>query len=412
MKILFAIPFLPREIVSVQKFKNGLESLSGSQGSFLLVADLLAMRGHSVGIWVASGNRVTDTAANSYPDLSSALSHSWDQIVLASWEDEATFVKLKSAGIKPLLWTQVHVPRSTLLQLESEDISGIITVSDAARLSLLHSNDARRIGRVYNPLNPFFSSDPAIIGDRYNSKTVVFCGFLGETKGAHLVLKMWPTLKALVPEAKLLMAGSGKLYKTGVTTGPLGLADPEFERKYLAPITEKYGSLEESGISFLGLMNPNELRETYNRSSLGFINFNWHTFTETFCCVGAEMLATELPIFSYAASALPETMGRTGGAVLHNSPDLEEGAHVVAGLLNSPSRLAQLGKTGREFVISNYSLEKICSCWEEILADKLQNISLHAQPWNYTRGLRYWIENCARRLKLGNQYRQLLDLVK
>ena len=51
----------------------------------------------------------------------------------------------------------------------------------------------------------------------------------------------------------------------------------------------------------------------FNEASLGFINFNWDSFTETFCCAAMEILATELPVFSYAAGALPETLGQTGG---------------------------------------------------------------------------------------------------
>ena len=105
-------------------------------------------------------------------------------------------------------------------------------------------------------------------------------------------------------------------------------------------------------------------------------------------------------------------MGRSGGAVLHDNPSLQEGAQIVAGLLNEPARLAQLGKAGRDFVVTNYALERICSSWEEILADNPSLISRHCRPWNYTKGLRYWVERAAGMLKASNRYRQLLDLAK
>lgn len=208
------------------------------------------------------------------------------------------------------------------------------------------------------------------------------------------------------------MAGSGRLYRTGAPTGKFGLADPSFEKKYLAPIAEEFGDLEKSGISFLGLMTPEELRELYSRSALGFINFNWHSFTETFCCVGAEMLATELPIFSYSTSALPETMGRTGGAILHNTPSISEGAEVVANLLTHPALLASLGKRGRNFVTQTYCLESITDTWEQILHAEPDRLDILSGKWNYRRNFRYWLEKAAGMTGLGKLYRTAIDRLK
>lgn len=409
MRILFAVPFLPRPAISIKGIVSGSESLSGSQSSVLLVADELSRRGHAVGLWVRGGQKTTDTGIMNYPKLEHALNGSWDRIVLASWEDRDAFEALKSQGIAPLLWTHVHVPRETLVQLESNALAGLVVVSDTARAPLMHSSSNRRIGRIYNPLNPFFAELPRFDAARYGSKRVVFTGFLGVNKGAHRVLLMWPEVKKLVPEARLVLVGSGKLYREDAEVGPLGFADPDFEEKYIQPIIARFGTLSEAGIELTGLMTPLQLRELYGSCALGFINFNWHEFTETFCCVGAEMLAIQLPIFSFAASALPETMGRTGGAILMQTPDLCAGAERVAEALSDPALLQKLGTAGREFVLSEYDLGRTASVWEKALAADARQLSTVSKGWNCRRDGRYFLERLTGVTGMGQVYRSLID---
>lgn len=407
MKILFALPFLPHDNISVESFINGHQSLSGSQSSTLLIADALAKRDHTVGLWVMAGHTTKDSSFINYTSLKEVINEHWDRIILASWGDSNTFIALQNENIRPLLWTHIHVSKETLLDLENNNLSGIITVSDTARLSLLHSSKAHQIGSIYNPLNPFFAIDTEVNASRYASKTIVFCGHLGHSKGAHLILEMWPKLKKLIGDVKLVMIGSGKLYKSGASIGQLGLAAPEFELKYLDPIVRQFGSLEQADIEFTGLMAPQQMKEIYNKSALGFINFNWHSFTETFCCVGAEMLATALPIFSFAAGSLPETMGKTGGAVLCKHPNLEMGAKIVADLLNHPDKLKELGTKGKSFVLEHYSLQNITNRWEILLKDNENNFNKLSGQWRGTRNSRYWIEITINRLRAQKIYRLL-----
>jgi hypothetical protein len=85
------------------------------------------------------------------------------------------------------------------------------------------------------------------------------------------------------------------------------------------------------------------LRERYFGAALGIVNCNWTIATETFCCAGVEMLATGTPVFSFARGVLPESLGRTGGAVLAPRPDLDR----AADLHNDPARLRAMGTAGR-----------------------------------------------------------------
>ena len=408
MKVLFAIPSLPQDTVSVGAFRKGSVPVSGSVGSFLLVADALARNGHSVGVWVRSGQKLVDAPLECYGSLEAALSNRWDRVVLASWDDEATLAALTRAGVAPLMWTHVDVSRTTLLQLEAGLLDGMVVVSDAARVTLLHSSHRGRIGRVYNALNPLFVA-PAAAPDRYHSRTVVFAGYFGYSKGAHLVLTMWPEVRRRIENARLVIAGSAKLYSGNAKIGPLGLALPEFEERYLNPIIAEFGNLENAGITVSGLLTPRQLRDLYSSSALGFVNFNWRMSTETFCCVGVEMLACQLPVFSFAAGALPETIGRTGGAVLCTKPDLQAAADVAARLLGDPDWLERLGRAGREYVVREYDVDKITGLWGELLRADSSALARLAGAWRGSRTVRYWLERAVGALGSGVRYRALLD---
>jgi len=299
------------------------------------------------------------------------------------------------------MWTQVPVSDSSTCLLEKGDIAGLIVVSDLTRLPHLHSRAHRRLGRVYNPLNPFFARPLRSDAARYRSLNVAFAGYMGESKGAHRVLQLWPYVREALPGATLAMAGSHKLYADSCRAGEFGVAAPEFEECYVRPLVDQFGSLECAGIEFTGLLSPGSLRGLYQRSALGFVNFNWDAFTETFCCVATEMLATQLPVFSFAAGALPETIGQSGGAVLCDHPDPERAASVVVDLLKDPQRLQRLGEAGRRYVTSRYDLDRIADCWERLLAGNQADLERASGEWGYRRGVRYWVERTASRLGAG-----------
>lgn len=393
IKVLFVVPDLPRPSVSVRGITRGTEALSGSHVSVLLVADYLAGRGHEVGIYVGSGDVLTETHARHFDRLDPALAWVGDgRVVLCSWDEPHTAEELKRADVRPVVWLHVHVSRAMLGALEANEYEGLLVVSDTTRLTSLRSRARRRIGRVYNPVNPFFGARVPAAPDRYASGSIVSAGYFGESKGVHRLLAMWPKIRAARPSAMLSIAGSSRLYNAGRRVGSLGLADPAFEEKYLLPLVRQFGSLEAAGVRPVGLLSPDGLRTLYSKSALGVLNLNWDDFTETYSCAAVEMLATELPVFGVAVGALPETVGHSGGAVLAGTPDLGAAADQLIGLLDRPDRLAELGRRGREFVLERYSLPRIGDAWERLLRCPASELASSSGRWSGTRGLRYWIE--------------------
>lgn len=411
---LFVLAALPHSSISVRGIAEGRESIDGTRGSMMLVADGLARRGRPVGVVVLDGGSLVDTSIRTFHELAPAMV--WARggpVVWCSWGDHKTLHLFENSGVRPLMWLHTHIEPEPIQFLKSGKIRGLVVVSDFCRLPFLHVSCHGRIGRVHNPLNPFFCDSGVAGDDRYRSRRVAFAGFMGETKGTHRVLGAWYRVRELLPDATLTIAGSARLYGRDRSLGPLGLAAPQFEKSFVLPLIERYGSLESSGIELAGLLPASKLLDLYHESALGVVNPNWSGSTETFCCSGVEMLAAGTPVIGVARGALPETLGPSGGAVLVSRPDLTGLADAIVELLQRPERLNSLAEAGRAFVRSHYSLERIIDHWERILAGPADDLSRLSGPWEYRgRHARYVAETLCGKLGLGQTLELGLAVVR
>lgn len=368
MRHLFVIRELPRPTISVEGLIRGAEPLSGTHTSGVLVAEGLARRGHQIGICVLAGQGFKDQTFRHFPTLHAASQWiSNGRVIWISYGDASILDKLRGAGLKPTIWTHLPINRTDRSWLESGLIEGIITVSDTCRVPLLRSRKHPLVGRIYNPLAPAFSEPVTISPDRYRRHVVVYTGAAGPTKGLHRVLEMWSSVRHADQQARLLLVGTARLYGNRRELGRYGMASPEFEDRYVAPLADRFGSLSAAGIEMVGLTNPAQLRTIYAEASLGVVNPNWNEFTETFCCAATEMLATGLPVFSVARGALPETIGRSGGAFLSQKPQPRSCALELTALLGDERRLASLGHHGTKFVRDMYHWDRVVDQWTQLL---------------------------------------------
>ena len=404
---------LPRRQVSLAGFEQGHEALSGSDGSCLLVANGLARRGYRV-VCSTPGTQLLDTQMYNVSESLDAL----DQLrpgnpVLWCYKgDDETLVALNAHDFRPFVWFHNPVTYEKIHWLEEGRVSGIIMISDAERCPFYHAPVRDRLGRIYNPLSPFYRISRENAPGRYQSQQVVFTGHLSERKGAHRVLQMWPLVRRQLPSARLIVVGSTKLYGEDWQVGSLGVAEPAFEARYIRPIVDQFGSLEKAGVTVAGLLGADSMRTLYRQSALGIVNFNWQGSLEGFCISAIEMLADQLPVFSFARGALPETIGPTSGAVLLRSPDITLAANRLAAMLQEPEYLSQLGAKGRDYVLEHYSLEHILDQWEICLQSPPGELDRLSGSWAGPVGLRYQAARTVRALGLGGAYQTAAEKAK
>jgi glycosyltransferase involved in cell wall biosynthesis len=408
-RVLFVILGLPRPLISVRGLVTGQEPMSGTHSTTLLVADGLAQRGWDVGMLTLDGGRLADTSIVTFSDLQQA--HSWLGNNRAVWSyhgPAGIMERLREVNIRPVVWSHIDLTPEISDWLDQDWITGVVTVSDFCRLALLHQSKHRRIGRIYNPLNPFYADDGGTWAtEPGHQRQAVFSGYIGESKGAHRVFQCWGHVRRALPDAQLVVAGSAKLYRDDASIGPFGVAKPEFEERYIYPLVQDFGSLEKAGVRLVGLLSPVELRALYRRSSLGVINLNERNATESFSCSGVEMAACGLRVFSVASAALPETVGFTGNAVLVNRPAQLVPAFIDA--LRRPKDLKNI-EVQRQQVRDRYRLSRIVDYWEELLlapADRFYDL---AGPWQYNKNFRYVVKKMLARIHAGGLLDRILQL--
>lgn len=407
-RVLFILDALARETLSAEAFRAGREALSGSQGSCVLVADGLARRGHEVGIAVRRGATIHDTPAQTFREIAPALQWLGEgRAVSCYWGGTPLPPDLRTIHQRLYLWAHIDLTTPLLQSLERGDLAGIITTSDLARLAVLYSSFHRRIGRVHNPLHPAYdrAGGLSLAGERerYESRALLFVGYLGENKGAHIVLQWWPRVRTALPDATLTLAGSVALYDSSRTVGPLGVASPAFEEQYLAPIARQFGSLAAAGVRLVGTVPPTALRAIYDRAALGVINPSWDTFTETFSCAGVEMLACGLPVFSVARGALPETLA-SKGAVLLTRRELLQAPERLASVLRDAEQLRARAAAGAAYARSRYALDTILDHWEALMAAEADGLDRASGPWSAPHTVRYAATRMAAHLHLGRAW--------
>lgn len=393
MNLALIIPKVPYAHISLPALLAGEWGLSGSYGSWLLVASALAQRGHQVSIYHTGGriegsDKVHLKHLKHCPDMLSlvqAVSMSTPDVCVWCWTGSMDgLAALADAGVRAWLWCQNPLPVERLELIRANHISGIVMVSDTLRMGFRPYPEFKRVLYVHNPLHPVFAVPPL---PRRSQAVVVFTGHLGETKGAHRLLQTWAYVRRQEPTARLVIVGTRRLYGDHLAVGPRGLAAPEFEAGYIQPLEDEFGSLDAAGVEFAGLLSPLKMRDIYAQASLGCVNFNWDGSLETFCCAAIEMLACELPVLSFARGGLPETVGQSGSAYLLRSPDLKQAAKRIVELLSQPEELRQAGQRGRQFVLERYGLDKIASDWEKLLTSpdayfrQIQAAPQHQQPW-------------------------------
>ena len=408
-RVLFVILRLPRPLISVRGLVAGQEAMSGTHSTSLLIADGLAQRGWEVGMLILDGGRLTETSVETFNDIAQARSWLGNNRAVWCYQGNAGIMeKLRQAQVRPVVWSHIDLSSEISDWLDQDWITGVVTVSDFCRLALLHHSGHRRIGRIYNPLNPFYAGEngtQSIV--RAHPRQAVFPGYVGETKGAHHLFQCWRHVRRALPDARLVVAGSAKLYREDASVGPFGVASPEFERRYISPLIQEFGSLAQAGIHLAGLLSPVELRSLYQQSSLGVINLNAHNATETFSCSGVEMAACGLRVLSMASAALPETVGFTGNAVLVAQPAQLVPAFVNA--LNQPLDPKNI-ETQKQQIRNRYRLSRIVDDWEELLIAHADRFCDLAGPWQYKKNFRYLVKITLARIHAGRLLDGFLEL--
>lgn len=214
-------------------------------------------------------------------------------------------------------------------------------------------------------------------------RLVVYMGAMVPQKGFHVLAEAWPKVLARVPDAKLEVIGSARIYNQDAELGALGVASENYEQKMIRPfLSDSQGQLLPS-VTFHGQM-ASEKNELLCRAMVGVANPTGQTET---CCVAAvEMAACKTAVVSGAYYALLDTVRHGETGLLGQT--VEDLAANIVYLLQNPDRAIELGEAGHSRTVSKYDFSVVAPKWIELFGSldrgklpkpdgQLRNLSKH-----------------------------------
>jgi glycosyltransferase involved in cell wall biosynthesis len=199
-----------------------------------------------------------------------------------------------------------------------------------------------------------------------NGKKVVYIGSITPSKGFHILAKKWKKIEKRVPEAELIVIGSGRLYEPNSKMGVWGIAKESYERKIRDHLQGEKGDPIDS-VTFKGLMGEGKI-PVMQSAAVGVVNPSGKSEN----CPGSaiEFQACGTPVVSRAYRGLMDTVvhGETG--LLGRKSKL---ANNITHLLRNEELSKAMGKKGIEFVKDKFSYKKICENWIKVLKRAIVN---------------------------------------
>lgn len=369
-------------------------ALSGTDGSLLRIAHGLAM---SSPIEVSLFSTEKGQAASRTP-LSQVLVHDCAEAMRKARRrhiDVFVFNNARSsdviAGIREA--EQLDQPCIAWCQNgPSHSMADRYAEVNAVRRVLCVSNvhaDAYRDKRVFdkievahNPVDTRWYGAPDHL--ERAPRTACYVGALTPDKGFHHVAAAWPRVRAALPDARLIVAGSVKLYDRGATLGPLGLGTPDYEQEHLIP---HFGSSREAarrlGVTFRGLLSPKQIRALMRTASVGIVNPNRTGSLETFCVTAAEMQAAGLAVIGGNRKGLRETVrdGETGLLV----DSQRELMSALRRLLEDPEWARRMGQRGQQWAAQKFDVSTAVRRWQRLLNAVYREAPPTPPPFSFKR---------------------------
>jgi glycosyltransferase involved in cell wall biosynthesis len=171
---------------------------------------------------------------------------------------------------------------------------------------------------------------------------------------------MWNDILKEVPNAKLYVVGSGRLYNHWAELGPLGVASREYEAmfaKYIAPNGKLIPSVKFCGD--LGL----EKSEIYYKTTVGVTNFR----PESFCLSALDMEACGVPVVNRNSYGVLDTVKHNQTGLLGRNK--KEIKLYIIRLLKDRELNIRLGRKAKRFAESEFLPEKLVLQWMKLFDD-------------------------------------------
>ncbi len=288
--------------------------------------------------------------------------------------------RLEFSGTKLIPWLHITPKRAYLDWLGSTEIvHRVIFVGDDQRMRTIDHQVYKIASTIYNSSNGSYS-----MSKERKKDTVVFVGALVPRKGFHLLAQAWNDVRKAIPDAKLLVIGSGSLYDRSARLGPLNLAEESYEA-LIAKYLFSGADLEFNGVNFLGNLGP-EKKHYIETATVGVVNPSG--LTENCPMSVVEFYQSGIPVVSSVKYGIRDM-------VIHGETGLrcrgtKELSKALIQFLDGTIDSEEIGQNGMDFAKQKFSPHSIVNQWMRVFKSDIE-------PPLKMNG--YWIHKIFARLK-------------
>lgn len=246
---------------------------------------------------------------------------------------------------------------------------------------------------IYNSLD--FSIYSNVVSDGDKENIVCYLGAIRPKKGFDKLAEIWSKIEEAIPDAKLYVIGSGKLYNTNIKLGKYNIAEEEYENMFINHLIDDNGEIK-NNIKFWGDLGHEEKLDVMSKSKVGIVNPV--AKDETFCISAIEFEALGIPVIAKKTFGLLNTVSNgKSGVLIKNDKEL---INSIVELLKNKALNKSMGQYGKRYVTSKFDIYSICDEWRkclyEIKDDKKPCINLKTS--NYLCDLK-WLREINRLIK-------------
>lgn len=365
--------------IDLNEINKGNPGIGGTQYLFLLIVKYL-------NIYYGNGFATLFTDSNfkaSNEDIPISYASSLDEGIEKCKKDKVDIMVIncndvnkdnekvfKNTNINIIVWAHNTVPFLAQKIINKYDsIKKIVCVSKSQMMNMVDSKCFRKCTYINNTVTKEFIEKSK--RSDYSMNKVIYVGSLYPQKGVQNLLDIWNIVLRDVPDAKLIIIGSAKVWNKNIEVGELGVAPPAFERILIKKLKKLSNS---DSVEFLGTKNWCEINEYIKDAKVGVVNPSTFYRDETFCMSAIEMNAHGIPVISrYRNDGLSSTIinGENGY--------LEKGDKKIASgickLLLDKDLCKEMGRKSIENV-KRFYVDDIIHDWKKCFDDLCNNNTL------------------------------------
>ncbi|MGU8763723.1 glycosyltransferase family 4 protein [Clostridium perfringens] len=371
MKILFYLDNSGREELDYSNPELGNPGVGGTQFMIWSLVYFLKKYNKNLNISLAANNikRMFNTVdlyevKNIEDAIELANKNKFDILILRGpILNEDIYIKIEKLKVKTIIWTHnFDVPISAKLVSKYKYIVRNVCVGKEQYDRLRDHEVFKKSTYIFNGLD--FSIYEKKKEKNNKDINICYVGSLVKDKGFHKIAKVWSQLNLKDSRYKLMVIGNGKLYNSKKQMGKYGIAEGDYEKKFLKYIVDENGYIKKD-ITFYGVLGNDEKINVMSKADIGIANPTGKS--ETFCIVAVEFQALGIPVISAKKNGLLDTIkNNKSGILVKNNFQLYKS---IVKLGENQKYREEMGNYGFRYVRENFNMEKIAKKWLEIFEE-------------------------------------------